>query len=456
MTRLTHLRALFSCLILALTACANASTAASKSIDAALRSTVNTPGHKLAGLAALAIDHDQVVYEGYFGFRSDVLKKPLNAESLMRVASISKLVTAIGVMQLVEGGKLNLDADIGDYLGYKLRNPSFPDQPITLRDLLSHTSSLRDPSDAVSFEVNEPLNEALYRPAIVDGRAVSYWADAADQDPRAHFFKYANVNLVVVATLIEKASGERFDRYIRGHVLQPLGVPGGFYPAEDLSSADFENLTTLYRKSPDSGVHWQSQGPWVPQGPDRTGEAPKQIAGIADYRLGVNAGVFKPQGGLRTNLRGLARIARLFNHKGSLDGVTILQPATVEQMLTAQWQFNGNVPAPNGDTYDQSMFAWGLGVQLYTDRGGKAKYGDRMGDPTHGFTGAGHPGDAYGLLATLAFDAANNRALIYVITGEGSDPGKYWGHYSSFCRWEERILSILYQRSLKSSKKFQS
>ena len=65
----------------------------------------------------------------------------------VRIASVSKLVVAIGVMRLVEQGKLELDADVSSYLGWRMRNPAFPDRPITLRQLLSHTSSVRDHDD---------------------------------------------------------------------------------------------------------------------------------------------------------------------------------------------------------------------------------------------------------------------------------------------------------------------
>ncbi|MFP5329674.1 MAG: serine hydrolase domain-containing protein, partial [Alphaproteobacteria bacterium] len=64
-----------------------------------------------------------------------------------RIASVSKLVVAIGVMKLVEAGKLDLDSDVSRWLGWPLRNPAFPDRPVTLRQLLSHTSSVRDFED---------------------------------------------------------------------------------------------------------------------------------------------------------------------------------------------------------------------------------------------------------------------------------------------------------------------
>ncbi|WP_200888656.1 serine hydrolase domain-containing protein, partial [Staphylococcus aureus] len=75
--------------------------------------------------------------------------RPVTADDPVRIASISKLVVAIGVMRLVEQGRLDLDADVSRWLGWKLRNPAFPDAPISLRLLLSHRSSLTDRVDYV-------------------------------------------------------------------------------------------------------------------------------------------------------------------------------------------------------------------------------------------------------------------------------------------------------------------
>ena len=73
----------------------------------------------------------------------------LTADDPARIASVSKLVVAIGVMRLVEQGKLDLDADVARTLGWPLRNPAFPDRAITLRHLLGHTSGLTDTVDYV-------------------------------------------------------------------------------------------------------------------------------------------------------------------------------------------------------------------------------------------------------------------------------------------------------------------
>lgn len=120
-----------------------------RKLDSELVAILRTPGHELASLSVLAVRHGEVVYHRQFGDQwidpnHGLHSRPATASTLYRLASISKLVTTIAVMKLVEEGRLDLDRDLSDYLGFPFRNPHFPTVPITLRMLLSHTSSLRD------------------------------------------------------------------------------------------------------------------------------------------------------------------------------------------------------------------------------------------------------------------------------------------------------------------------
>ena len=143
--------------------------------------------------------------------------RALTADDPARVASISKLVTAIGVLRLVEAGQLDLDADVSALLGFPLRNPAFPDAPITLRMLLSHTSSL---TDAAGYW-NVPLGEDI---RLITGKPQAW----DTQHAPGTFFRYTNLNFPLVAQLMERATGERFDRLMRRLVLFPLGIDAGF------------------------------------------------------------------------------------------------------------------------------------------------------------------------------------------------------------------------------------
>ena len=126
-------------LLLALALAAPA--AAAPLADIAAGKTAASP--EMAGLVAVVADRKGVVFQQAYGRAEMVPLRPLTVETPMRVASISKLVVAIGVMRLVEQGRLDLDADVSKYLGWKVRNPAHPEVPVTLRQLLSHTSSHR-------------------------------------------------------------------------------------------------------------------------------------------------------------------------------------------------------------------------------------------------------------------------------------------------------------------------
>ena len=119
-------------------------------------------------------------------------------------------------MRLVEQGRLDLDRDVSNYLGWSLRNPAFADRPITLRLLLSHRSSLRDGVD-YAIPLGTTLQSVLAAPAAFDA-----------EHPPGTFFRYTNLNFPVIASVIEAAAGERFDRLMARLVLQPLGLDACF------------------------------------------------------------------------------------------------------------------------------------------------------------------------------------------------------------------------------------
>ena len=143
-----------------------------------------------SGPAQVAVAFDR---NGERGSWADGLADPSTARAVtpddpVRVASVSKLVVAIGVMKLVEQGKLELDRDVSTYLGWKLRNPAFPDQAITLRQLLSHTSSIRDGDDAYVIPLGETLQQGLAETQVWD----------AAHGPNEHYFAYSNFNFPVI------------------------------------------------------------------------------------------------------------------------------------------------------------------------------------------------------------------------------------------------------------------
>ena len=118
----------------------------------------------LAASVAVRFDRQTispVLTEGLADRRS---LRPVTADDPVRIASISKLVAALGVMRLVDRGVLDLDRDVSDYLGWPLRHPGFPQVPVTLRLLLSHQSGLTDGADYL-IPLGETLRGRLANPA---------------------------------------------------------------------------------------------------------------------------------------------------------------------------------------------------------------------------------------------------------------------------------------------------
>ncbi|HTD06526.1 serine hydrolase, partial [Undibacterium sp.] len=189
-------------------------------LDRQLQAIVADQSKPLASLSALAIRDGKIVYQQSFGYRTidpagGGNSLPADNHTLYRVASVSKLVTGIGVLHLVDQGKLDLDADIGNYLGFAVRNPHFPDVAITTRMLLTHTSSLRD-EGGYSFPADVSLRSVLLPAGPHYGKGLQ-WADTSGDSERApgKYFEYCNLNWGVLGSIIEAVSGQRFDRYMR-------------------------------------------------------------------------------------------------------------------------------------------------------------------------------------------------------------------------------------------------
>ena len=341
--------------------------------------------------------------------------RALTADDPARVASISKLVTAIGVLRLVEAGQLDLDADVSALLGFPLRNPAFPDAPISLRMLLSHTSSL---TDAAGYW-NVPLGEDI---RIITGKPQAW----DTQHAPGTFFRYTNLNFPLVAQLMERATGERFDRLMRRLVLFPLGIDAGFNWSGS-SEAALARAVVLYD---DKGQ---------PQKDDLRGQRPACLViaaadggcDLSRWQPGENGALFSPQGGLRISARGLARIGRMLLNNGTLDGTRVLSPASVALLATPVWRFDGtNGVIGEEDEPNRGGFfcAYGLATQQLAQGNGTSCRDDLFGD---GRGRIGHSGNAYGLLSGLWIDRAAGTGVAYFATGVANDSSGARSNFSA-------------------------
>ena len=403
-----------------------------RALDATLAAIVDDAAHPLASLSVLAIRHGKVSYQQQFGYRhigatpADSL--PVTPATLFRIASVSKMMTTVGLMRLVEQGRLSLDQDVGIYLGFSLRNPHFPQQALTLRSLLSHTSSLRD-AGGYAWGPERSLRD------VFTAGGDSMWDK---QTAPGRYFTYANLNWGVIGTVMEKVTGERFDLLMRRLLLDPLDVRGGYHPAA-FSAQDVANTATLYRKRTLDTETWQPQGPWIAQADDFYQRPP---AGIERYVIGSNATVFSPTGGLRISAAGLGKVMQMLLDGGRYQHQQLLQPASIALMFGRQWQLAPD--ASNGDSERGLYRAWGLGNQQFDAVAGQ---GNGLADGAS-FDAVGHLGDAYGLVSAFVLDFKNRNGMVMLVGGTGSDPERYPGTYSAMGRSGELILTALYRGAM--------
>lgn len=317
--------------------------------------------------------------------------RAVKANDPVRIASISKLVMALAAMRLVDEGKIDLDADVSDYLGWKLRNPSYPDVPITLAQIMSHRSSLRDGADYII-----PLGDSLQE-KLADPRA--WYADAP---PGEAPFEYANIGSPVAATVLEAASGERYDRLLERTVFAPLGI-NACLNWVGCSQEQVDRAVVLYRSTGEVARDDAADRP-----PHCAIPVAKGVAcTLDDYVPGTNASVFSPQGGVRIGMMDLAKLGQaimLSKENGLLSDETVMRWGS-----SAAETYNG----------DQSFFCfYGYHLQMIQEfeSGCVTKLFGGFDDPHFDDPYFGHAGEAYGLRSGLWFDARGNKGLAYFVT----------------------------------------
>ena len=323
--------------------------------------------HGTVGLAVAVVRDNAIVYHEALGWRDRERKIPLEDDDLFRIASISKSFTVTSIMQLVEQGKLSLDDDAGDLIGFRVRNPAYPDRVITLRMLLNHTSSITDGKDYGSLDFINP-------------GAGKAWRDSyADRAP-GEGYEYSNLAYNMVGTIVERASGERFDAYVKAHVFEPLGLHAGYVP----DTLDAKRFAQIYRWREGKGfVH--SEQAYAPLG-----------SRLDDYTMGYDAPMFSPTGGVKISAPDLAKYMLMHMNLGEWNGVRLMSAAHALEMQTPTVDIDGH------------------------SRYGLALRSDTVLVP--GVVLTGHTGSAYGLNSSMFFDRDRKYGLV-VITNGSRDPG---------------------------------
>jgi CubicO group peptidase (beta-lactamase class C family) len=249
---------------------------------------------RIPGLALAVIQGDQVTYVKGYGTTGG--GQSVTPQTEFHIASLSKSFTATAVMQLVEEGKLDLDAPVRRYLpDFTLADPGAAEQ-ITLRELLNHTSGLAD---------GGVPDLRLERPATTADRIASL-RNARPVAPPGSEFHYTDVNYQILASVAEAASGEPFSDYLQAHIFAPLQMT--------------QTINVL------SSFEVAQRAPALPKGHLLAYGVPVASGEEQGY-LGGSAGVI-------TTAADMAHYLIMHNSGGRFEGAQVLTPASVETMHT--------------------------------------------------------------------------------------------------------------------------
>src|SRR5947209_1534361 len=181
-------------------------------LDGLIPSQLRT--RNLAGAVVSVVKDGQVLLQKGYGYADVEEKKPvLPDQTLFRPGSISKLFTATAVMQLVEQGKLDLDRDLEDYLDFPI--PKTYPEPVTLRQLLTHTGGFEETLKNL-FVAHQSDIKPL-RTYLVNEMPARIF-------PPGKIPSYSNYGFTLAGYIVERVSGEKFERYVENHILKPLGM----------------------------------------------------------------------------------------------------------------------------------------------------------------------------------------------------------------------------------------
>lgn len=293
----------------------------------------------IPGVAACIIKNEDVVWSNAYGWANIDQSIPMTTDSLQNIASISKTFTTTAVMQLHEAGLLGLDEDLNDILPFSIRNPKRPGDGITLRQLLTHTSFIRDGlAYARHYACGDPrfsLSVWLREYLAPNGTFYSAEENFQDWAPGSRF-EYTNVSFGILAYVVELRSGIPFPEYCRRNIFARLGMDNTSWMLADTDLSRHVVPYTWVENKTARGPRWGG----IPLGV--IGEnGPSLDAELEDgYQANcVYNHPNYPDGFLRTSVNQLSVYARAYLNGGEFAGKRILQEASIREMMT-----NQNVP----------------------------------------------------------------------------------------------------------------
>jgi CubicO group peptidase (beta-lactamase class C family) len=258
----------------------------------------------IAGATVLVMKDGQTLLKKGYGYSDFAKKKPVDPDStIFRLASISKLFTWVSVMQLAEQGRLDIDADVNNYLDFQIA-PAFG-KPITLRNLMTHTGGFEE--EIRDILINDPKLATPLREFMIQNQPHRIF-------PPGVIPAYSNYGVGLAGYIVQRVSGEPFEQYVAEHIFQPLGMT---------HSSFHQPLEQALSSLPSDGYKGTTEKP----------------------AIGFEIFNPAPAGGVSSTAADMGRFAQALLGGGEFEGHRILKTETVNAMWTRQFAASDALPA---------------------------------------------------------------------------------------------------------------
>jgi CubicO group peptidase (beta-lactamase class C family) len=279
---------------------------ASPYLDSIIQSKMET--WHIPGLSACIVKNGEIQWTGAYGWAEIESATPVDTSTLFQIASTSKTITLTALMQIWENNRFNLDDDINDYLPWQVRNPGFPSNPITFRQLLTHTSTIRDNWNAMPYfwgmDCPIPLDQYLFDYLNPAGSLYNQYQNFFRIHEPGTYYAYSNIGVALAGLLVEEISGMPFYQFCQDSIFNPLGMAETSW---FLSGIDTTQMARPYLWNGSEYI-------------------PYPFYSYPDY----------PDGALKTSVIHLAQFLMCYLGNGTYNNQVILNPATIDTILTIQ------------------------------------------------------------------------------------------------------------------------
>lgn len=387
MMRITYKPCMALLFLLLLASCSDTTHSSETALSAEINATAWQTSFN--GFAVAVVDENQTLYQQGFGLADRAANKAYTEHTIQNIASISKTFVGIALLKAQEMGKLTLDDPIERYLPFKVVNPAFPDEPITLRQLATHTSSIVDnewylsknyyllPGQDLEGAASGFGDEQQFNPADSAIPMQSFLKNVLAKDGiwnknsfsaqrPGQSYEYSNVGTALAALVIEQATGQPFDSFTKEQILKPLHMDASGWKRKDLANTA---SSRLYANP----------------------QSPLPFYECATY----------PDGGLITSISDLSKylteLIKGYNGKG-----TILSKESYREYFRPQLQAKHFSEREQNNPYSES---YNVGIWM-----------------GFGYTGyIGHTGGDPGVVAIMFFDPKKNLGRIMVFNTSITD-----------------------------------